>query len=114
MKDNEKREKVTNEIMATDNEFKGYTIEEIRFQRAMVAMQADFCKTRFMKSLCNIQKVNPLNPSSGSSLPVKAGSLALKMVKGLNYMDYLLLGISVFNGVKKFYSFFRKGKKLKS
>lgn len=110
MKEIKANEKVAQEIVAPLKEFKGYTIEEIRFQRALVAMEADFCKTKLNKSLRNIQKLNPLSPSSNMSLPGKAGSIALKLLNGLNYMDYILLGFSAFTGVKKVFSFF-KGKK---
>ena len=111
MKEIKTKENTAKEIMADDSSFKGYTIEEIRFQRAMVALEADFCKTKLLKSWNNLQKINPLAPKSDSSLPLKAGSIALKMVKGLNYIDYAMLGFSVFSAARKAISFFRKGKR---
>ena len=110
MKDIKTQEKKAKEIATPENNFKGYTIEEIRFQRALVAMEAEFCKAKIQKSISNLQKINPLSPSSGSSLPAKAGSIALKLVNGLNYLDYIMIGWSVFNGAKKVFSMF-KGKK---
>ena len=110
MKDIKSQEKKAKDIVTPENDFKGYTIEEIRFQRALVAMEAEFCKTKILKSFSNLQRINPLSPSSGSSIPGKAGSIALKLVKGLNYMDYIMIGWSVFTGAKKVFSFF-KGKK---
>ena len=111
MKEIKSKEKKAQEIMAPDSEFKGYTIEEIRFQRALLAMEADFSKTKVLKSWNNLQKINPLSSSAiASSLPGKAGSLAFRLIKGLNYMDYIMLGWSLFNGTRKVYSFF-KGKK---
>lgn len=107
MKELKAKEKVAKDIMAPENEFKGYTIEEIRFQRALVAMEADFCKTKITKSLNNLQRINPLSPTSQNLLPGKTGSIALKLVKGLNYMDYIMLGFSVFSGVRKVFSFFK-------
>ena len=106
-----KNEKKANEIAAPEKEFKGYTIEEIRFRRALVAMEAEFCKTKICKSWTNVQHVNPLNPDNKTSISGKAGALALKMVSGLNYIDYILLGMSVFKGAKKVYSLFRGRKK---
>lgn len=98
--------------MTTDSNFKGYTLEEIRYQRALVALQAEFCKTKIIKSIHNLQKSNPLSPTSAAtSLPGKAGAVALKLVNGLNYLDYAVLGFSLFSGVKKFLSFFKKKKK---
>lgn len=112
MKQIQGKEKPVKEIVSTGSSFEGYTIEEIRFQRAMVAMEAEFCKTRFLKNWSNIQKANPLSPSSSVPLlPGKAGSVALKLINGLNYMDYILLGLSVFKGSRKIFSFFRRNKK---
>ena len=108
MKEIKEKEKVAKDIISPENEFKGYTIEEIRFHRALVAMEADFCKTKILKSWYNLQKINPLAPSSSKSIiPGKTGSVLFKLVKGLNYMDYILLGMSVFSGARKFFSFFR-------
>lgn len=104
------KEKAMKVIMDPEKEFKGYTIEEIRFQRALVALEADFCKTKIFKSWNNIQEANPLVPGNKASLPGKAGALALKMINGLNYLDYMLIGFSLFKGAKKIFSFF-KGRK---
>lgn len=110
MEEIKKKEKVAKTIVDPEKEFKGYTIEEIRFKRALVAMEADFCKTKISKSWDNIQSSNPLMPGNKNTFPAKAGSIAMKMVSGLNYLDYVLLGMSVFKGAKKIFSLFR-GKK---
>lgn len=111
MKEIKENEKVAKDIMAPEKEFKGYTIEEIRFQRALVALEADFCKTKILKGVKRLQDLNPLMPGNKTSLPGKAGALALKMVNGLNYVDYILLGLSVFKGTRKVFSFFKGRKK---
>ena len=110
MKEIQSKDKVVNDIMTPKNDFKGYTIEEIRFHRALVAMEADFCKTKILKSINNLQKFNPLTANT-TSLPGKAGSIALKLINGLNYMDYIMLGWSLFNGGRKVFSFFKGRKK---
>ncbi|MCH5235036.1 MAG: hypothetical protein J1E16_07050 [Muribaculaceae bacterium] len=110
MKEIKSKEQIAQDIVSPKNEFKGYTIEEIRFQRALLAMEADFSKTKLIKSWNNLQKFNPLSPSS-TSIPGKAGSIALKLVNGLSYMDYVMLGWSLFSGARKVFSFFKKGKK---
>lgn len=111
MKEINKKNKVAQDIVKPEKEFKGYTIEEIRFQRALVAMEAEFCKTKMSKSWDNIQNLNPLMPGNKTSITGRAGQLALKMINGLNYLDYALLGISLFKGTKKVFSLFR-GRKL--
>lgn len=102
------KEKSAKEIVG-NSDFKGYTIEEIRFQRALVAMEAEFCKNKCERSWNNIKKANPLAPSK-SSFTGKAGSIALKLINGLNYMDYIMLGISLFGGAKKVFSLFHRKK----
>lgn len=111
MKEIKAQEQTANRIITPENEFKGYTIEEIRFKRALVAMEADFCKTKIAKSWNNIIQANPLMPGNKASLPGKAGAIALKMVNGLNYLDYFLIGMSVFKGSKKVLSLFRGKRK---
>lgn len=108
MKEVVKKEKMAQEITQPDKKCKGYTIEEIRFKRALVAMEAEFCKTKINRSWSNIQEANPLSPGNKTTLPGKAGSLALKMVSGLNYLDYALLGFSIFKGARKIFSFFKR------
>lgn len=112
MNDIVKSEKVAKNITNPEKEFPGYTIEEIRYQRALVAMQADFCKTKIMRNFENLQKVNPLSPTSAAnSIPGKAGAVALKLLHGLNYLDYAVLGFSLFTSARKFLSFFKKKKR---
>ncbi|MCH5228463.1 MAG: hypothetical protein J1F12_00530 [Muribaculaceae bacterium] len=112
MKEIKEKEKTAQEIISPGKGFKGYTIEEIRFQRALVSMEAEFSKAKALKSWGNIQALNPFMPGPNkSSLPGKAGTVALKLINGLNYLDYALLGLSAFKGAKKIYSFFRGKKK---
>lgn len=95
-----------------DKDFSGYTLEEIRYRRALCAMKAEFCKNKIAKSIHTLQKTNPLSPSSAAtSIPGKAGAIALKLVNGLNYLDYAVLGLSLFGSAKKILGFFKKKKK---
>lgn len=110
MKEIKQKEKAAKDIVAPEKEFKGYTIEEIRFQRALVAMEADFCKAKIFKSWDNIIEGNPLIPGNKLPVPSKVGNLALKMFSGLNYLDYVLLGFSLFKGAKRIFSLFRPKK----
>lgn len=96
----------------TDSAFKGYTLEELRYQRALVALQKEFCHTRLLRNLNNLQKSNPFLPAKeNSTLPGKVGFIASKFFSGLNYLDYAMIGFSVFGTVRKIMSIFRKKKK---
>ena len=111
-KDLKLNRKAAEDIMdAPEKEFKGYTLDDIRFQRALVTLEAELCKAKILKSVENIQQMNPLSPGYKSSSKMgKAGSIAMKMISGLNYLDYIMLGFSVFSGARKVYSFFHKKK----
>lgn len=111
MKEIKAKEQAAKDKVTPEKDFKGYTIEEIRFQRALVAMEAEFCKTKINRTWSNIQDSNPLMPGNKSSFTGKAGAIALKMINGLNYLDYVLLGLSVFKGAKKMFSLFSGRKK---
>lgn len=113
MNEIEKSEKAAREITSPDNKFKGYTLEEIRYQRALVTLQKEFCKNKLNRNLRNIQKSNPFNSASSAanSLPGKVGLIAGKVLSGLNYLDYAMIGFSMFGTVRKVLSFFRRKKK---
>lgn len=102
-------EKVAKDITDPQNNFKGYTLEEIRYQRALVALQKEFSKTKIIRTAHNITRSNPLAPSA-SSMSGKVGFVASKLLTGLNYLDYAMIGFSVFGTARKVFSFFRKKK----
>ena len=110
MKENEKIERVVKNILEGE-EFKGYTIDELRFQRKLKSKEIDFCRAKLNRHWENLQGLNPLMPGNKTSLPGKAGAVALKLLNGLNYLDYILLGLSVFKGTRKVFSFFRVKRK---
>lgn len=111
-----KREAMTKKGNNTDlieemQEFKGYTMEELRYQRAMMALRKEFCKAKVLESL---HKVRPGKKSgvdsAGSPKFATATRIASKLLSNLNTLDYVLMGISLFGTVKKGYRLIR-GKK---
>ncbi len=93
--------------------FKGYTLEDLRYQRALVALQKEFCKSRVLRKtddLRNRKLIGNGKESGGLSRISRYGSLAGKIMSGLSYLDYAMLGMSLFGSGKKIYKFF-KGKK---
>lgn len=91
--------------------FKGYSLADIRYYRALTALQREFCKQKIVTDLHRIQKYNPLTGGSSSGGKVsRFGSVAGKVLSGLNYMDYILLGFQSFSTIRKVFSFFRRKK----
>lgn len=113
MNEIQKSQKAAREITAPDNKFKGFTLEEIRYQRALVALQKEFCKTKITRNLHNLQKSNPLTnaAASANSLPGKMGAVAGKLITGFNYLDYIMIGFSLFGSIRKVMRFFHRKKK---
>lgn len=87
--------------------FKGYTIEEIRYQRAMLGVRKEFCKAKVMESISNLRPggrhsgEDILKTNRRQSWLRVAGSVASKVLGNLNAIDYVLMGISVIGTVRK-------------
>ena len=90
--------------------FEGFTLDEIRHVRALVAVRKEFAKARFFEKVDGVKDYNPFAPGGKVKAASRLGSIPVKLVKGLNYTDYILLGISAFGTLKKAFSFFRKKK----
>lgn len=89
--------------------FKGYTMEEIRYHRAMMALRKEFCKARLVQSIDNLRPKHKEKASKTSAFSV-AATVASKIFSNLNLLDYVMMGISLFGTAKKGISLFRKKK----
>lgn len=100
------------EVLENNNHFKGYTLEELRYQRAMTTLQKELCKGRIMKDIKNIRTgADPKSLSGKSSKLPWIGTIASTMLKSLNYLDYITLGMSVFGAGRKIFSLIPRKKK---
>lgn len=90
--------------------FKGYTLSDLKYRRAVVALQKEFAKEKIMEDLDHMRGWNPLSSLEGNSKAAKTASLARKVLGGLNYLDYILIGFSLFSSGKKFFRLFRSKK----
>lgn len=96
-------------ITEPNNNFHGYTIEELRYQRALVALQKEFCKNKIFKNVNNLKKADLFAPVSGAGkFGAKSSSLVSKLLSGLNYLDYAMLGFSAFKSGRKIFRLFKK------
>lgn len=91
--------------------FKGYTMEELRYQRAMMALRKEFCKAKVIESVHSLRPGSgSKNKSGGGSKLALAGKIASKVLGNLNALDYALMGLSIFGTARKGYRLI-KGKK---
>lgn len=99
-------------IVDQQSKFKGYTIEELRYQRAMMALRKEFCKAKVMES---VQGLRPggssrIKSDHTSSKMAIVSKIAGTLFSNLNTLDYILMGISLFGTARKGYRLIR-GKK---
>ncbi len=90
--------------------FKGYTLDDLRYRRAVVALQKEFAREKIMEDLDRIRHWNPLAPDNKGGKLSKAGNLARKLIGGLNYLDYAMIGFSLFSSARKMIGFFKPKK----
>lgn len=102
------------EAIAPAQKFKGYSLEELRYQRALVMLQREFAKEKIttkMRRIANGKILSSGSATSKGSGLMRAGSLASKILTGLNYADYVMIGFSAFGTIRKVVSFFTRRKK---
>lgn len=100
MKENNKNLPASTEQAAVP--FKGYTMEELRYQRAMMALRKEFCKTKVLQSVQTLRPGTKTGgKSSGSSKFALAGKVASAVFSHMNTLDYILMGISLFGTARK-------------
>ena len=96
---------------AEEENFKGYTLDELRYQRALIMLKREFLKEKAVQQTQSLRKripvINGKSPLSGMSPQSMVG----RVIRGLNYADYIMLGISAFTAGKKIFSLFKKKKK---
>ncbi|MDE7409928.1 MAG: hypothetical protein K2N09_07890 [Muribaculaceae bacterium] len=92
-------------------QFDGYTLDEIRHQRALIAVRKEFSKAKLFEQLEVLRERNPFAPDGSIKAAGRLGSIPVKIIRGLNYTDYILMGVSAFGAARKVFSFFKKKKK---
>lgn len=92
--------------------FKGYSMEELRYQRAMMALRKEFCKAKVMESVREIRpKRDRQAGGTGRSKFALATQIASKVFSNLNTIDYVLMGISLFGTARKGFRLLRGKRK---
>ena len=73
-------------------EFDGYTLDEIRHRRALVAVRKEFAKVKVLEQVEGLKDRNPFAPDGSLKAAARLGSIPMKIVRGLNYTDYIMMG----------------------
>ena len=94
----------------TPEEFNGFTLDEIRHHRALIAIRKEFAKAKILEEVNGLKDKNPFASDGTLKAASRLGTIPMKIMKGLNYTDYILMGMSAFGTARKVFSFFRKKK----
>lgn len=92
-------------IIIEEPEFKGYTLSQLRYQRALVCVKRDFTYAGILNDINRVKQRKFFFGGKGSQ---KGETWAGKIFSGMNYLDYALLGISAFSSIRKMFSFFKR------
>lgn len=90
-------------------EFKGYTIEEIKYQRAMLALRKEFCKAKLMQTVGEMRPQRKPGKHNAPKFKLFT-TVASKVLSNLNALDYVLMGVSLLGTAKKGLRLFKKKK----
>lgn len=96
--------------MDQKKEFKGYSMEELRYQRAILLMKKEFCKSKIIHDIDRVRRNGIFGRFKGETKTHRIGSLTTKLLSGLNYLDYAMVGASLFGTGKKIYNLFKHKK----
>lgn len=108
MKNQEKENKVPGSGVQREQEFKGYTMDELRYQRALVALKKEFLREKAIKQTKEIKEQVPLLNGKAPSIGGGSRGIMGKLIKGLSFTDYILLGFQMLKIGKKIGSIFGK------
>lgn len=97
------KENLEGNVNVQEELFKGYSLEELRYQRALTSLRADFCKEKLLAEVGSIVKKSPLSRSK-----LNGTGIAGKLMKSLNFIDYAVIGLTIFKTVKSIINRFRK------
>lgn len=90
---------------------KGMSIDEIRYRRALVALKKEFCKSKVLLHKEKIANSSPF--SKGYKAPENSkmgrfGAIVGKLTGKLNFLDYAMMGVSMFQVGKKVFGLIKK------
>lgn len=105
---NKKTESHPKEGERLEDDFKGYTMEELQYQRALLALKKEFLKEKALHTLSAVKEQVPLIGGSISATGLQHKGIAGKLLKSLNFADYLLLGVQGIRIGRKIGSLFKK------
>ena len=89
-------------------DFKGYTLQELQYQRALLLVKREFLRDKALKESARIKQQIPILNGKSALSNITAKGILGKIVHGLDFADYILLGLQTFRIGKKALKFFKR------
>ena len=93
-----------------EESFKGYTLDELKYQRALLLLKKEYLREKMNSQIADVKKRVPLLNGGSSISGLSSSGMVRRVMKGLNFADYLMLGFSMFNAGRKVVSLFKRKK----
>ena len=91
-----------------ESEFQGYTMEQLRYQRALLLVKREFMRDKALKETKKIKEQIPVINGKSAFSGVTPRGIIGKLVHGLDFADYLLLGFQAVRIGRKVGGLFRR------
>lgn len=91
--------------------FKGFTLDEIKYHRALTAVKKEYEKEKALRTLQNLRR-RTIFGGFGKNKNSREGSSSLlsKVFNGMSYADYAVIGFSLFSNARKVWNLFHRKK----
>lgn len=76
-----------------EEDFKGYTMEELKYQRALLALKKEYLKEKALHTVAAVKEEIPVLNGQSAISGLQSKGLLGKIFKTLSFADYLLLGV---------------------
>lgn len=93
--------------------FKGYSLRELKYQKALAEVRRDFLKEKITNDLNRLRQVKLMSVFSGSGDSAKgnaAGAFMATALKAFSHADYILAALSILSTGRKIFRTFRRRK----
>lgn len=93
---------------ALENDFHGYTMDELRYQRALLLIKREFVREKAMKEMAKLKDRIPGVGNNSAFGKISTRGVIGKLVRGLDLADYLMLGFQTVRIGKKVGNLFKR------
>lgn len=90
--------------------FKGYTMDELRYQRALLLIKREFVREKAFNETKKIKKQIPILNGKSVLSNMNSSGLVGKLMKGFGMADYIILAFQALRIGKKIGGKFKKKK----